>query len=106
MYFPMQKKITREAARSILTERFGHPDFRRGQWAPIEAILEGGDALVVMPTGSGKSIIYQLPALLMPGLTIVVSPLIALMKDQKDKMMAQGVDAGGDALAPLDRRVA
>jgi ATP-dependent DNA helicase RecQ len=89
----MQKKITREAARTILTERFGHPDFRRGQWAPIEAILEGGDALVVMPTGSGKSIIYQLPALLMPGLTIVVSPLIALMKDQKDKMTAQGVEA-------------
>jgi ATP-dependent DNA helicase RecQ len=89
----MQKKITRESARAILTERFGHPDFRRGQWAPIEALLEGRDALVVMPTGSGKSIIYQLPALLTPGLTIVVSPLIALMKDQKDKMTAQGVEA-------------
>src|SRR6476620_7941733 len=89
----MQEKITRESARLILTERFGHVDFRRGQWAPIQALLEGGDALVVMPTGSGKSVIYQLPALLMPGLTIVVSPLIALMKDQKDKLTAQGVDA-------------
>src|SRR4029079_1929795 len=89
----MEKKISREAARAILTERFGHSDFRRGQWAPIEALLEGGDALVVMPTGSGKSIIYQLPALLLPGLTIVVSPLIALMKDQKDKLTARGVDA-------------
>jgi ATP-dependent DNA helicase RecQ len=89
----MQEKITRESARLILTERFGHADFRRGQWAPIQALLEGGDALVVMPTGSGKSVIYQLPALLMPGLTIVVSPLIALMKDQKDKLTAQGVDA-------------
>jgi ATP-dependent DNA helicase RecQ len=89
----MQEKITRESARLILAERFGHADFRRGQWAPIQALLEGGDALVVMPTGSGKSVIYQLPALLLPGLTIVVSPLIALMKDQKDKLMAQGVDA-------------
>src|SRR6476619_367344 len=89
----MQEKITRESARLILTERFGHVDFRRGQWAPIQALLEGGDALVVMPTGSGKSVIYQLPALLLPGLTVVVSPLIALMKDQKDKLTAQGVDA-------------
>src|SRR6476619_860105 len=89
----MQEKITRESARLILTERFGHVDFRRGQWAPIQALLEGGDALVVMPTGSGKSLIYQLPALLLPGLTVVVSPLIALMKDQKDKLTAQGVDA-------------
>src|SRR6476660_10527719 len=89
----MQEKITRESARLILTERFGHVDFRRGQWAPIEALLEGGDALVVMPTGSGKSIIYQLPALLLPGHTVVVSPLIALMKDQQDKLQAHGVDA-------------
>ena len=89
----MQQKISRESARLILAERFGHADFRRGQWEPIHALLEGGDALVVMPTGSGKSVIYQLPALLLPGLTIVVSPLIALMKDQKDKLMAQGVDA-------------
>src|SRR6476660_2876652 len=89
----MQEKITRESARLILTERFGHVDFRRGRWAPIQALLEGGDALVVMPTGSGKSVIYQLPALLMPGLTSVVSPLIALMKDQKDKLQAHGVDA-------------
>jgi ATP-dependent DNA helicase RecQ len=89
----MGKKFTRESARSILAERFGHADFRRGQWDSIRAILEGGDALVVMPTGSGKSLIYQLPALILPGLTIVVSPLIALMKDQKDKLTAQGVDA-------------
>src|SRR5262249_12196143 len=54
---------------------------------------EGHDALVVMPTGSGKSLIYQLPALMLPGLTVVVSPLIALMKDQQDKLSAHGVDA-------------
>src|ERR1051326_3595401 len=89
----MQQKITRESARLILAERFGHADFRRGQWEPIRALLEGGDALVVMPTGSGKSVIYQLPALMLPGLTIVVSPLIALMKDQQDKLAALGVSA-------------
>jgi ATP-dependent DNA helicase RecQ len=89
----MEVKVDREAARALLQERFGHRDFRKGQWAPIATLLGGGDALVVMPTGSGKSIIYQLPALLLPGLTVVVSPLIALMKDQKDKLTAQGVDA-------------
>jgi ATP-dependent DNA helicase RecQ len=59
----------------------------------MEALLDGRDAVVVMPTGSGKSLIYQLPALMLPGLTIVVSPLIALMKDQQDKLSAVGVDA-------------
>src|SRR5687767_11205980 len=80
-------------ARSVLTERFGHREFKKGQWPAIEAILEGRDALVVMPTGSGKSLIYQLPALMVDGLTVVVSPLIALMKDQQDKLHAHGVDA-------------
>jgi ATP-dependent DNA helicase RecQ len=77
----------------VLRERFGHDDFQKGQWDPISAALDGRDALVVMPTGSGKSLIYQLPALMLPGLTIVVSPLIALMKDQQDKLQEQGVDA-------------
>jgi ATP-dependent DNA helicase RecQ len=80
-------------ARRVLVERFGHAEFQKGQWEPIRAVLEGQDALVVMPTGSGKSLVYQLPALLLPGLTVVVSPLIALMKDQQDKLAAQGVDA-------------
>jgi ATP-dependent DNA helicase RecQ len=89
----MPKAATKTRARAVLRERFGHDDFRRGQWEPVQAALEGRDALVVMPTGSGKSIVYQLPALLLPGLTIVVSPLIALMKDQQDKLQAHGVDA-------------
>src|SRR5687767_11939836 len=59
----------------------------------MQAVLAGRDALVVMPTGSGKSLIYQLPALMLKGLTVVVSPLIALMKDQQDKLSAHGVDA-------------
>src|SRR5215204_5701496 len=83
----------RERALAILRERFGHADFHRGQWEPMEALLGGSDAVVVMPTGSGKSLIYQLPSLMMSGLTVVVSPLIALMKDQHDKLVAQGVDS-------------
>src|SRR5215212_7491792 len=80
-------------ARRLLLRRFGHADFQKGQWEPIRAVLEGSDALVVMPTGSGKSLVYQLPALMLPGLTIVVSPLIALMKDQQDKLAAHGIEA-------------
>ena len=77
----------------MLVDRFGHKQFQKGQWEPIDAVLNGTDALVVMPTGSGKSLVYQLPALMLPGLTVVVSPLIALMKDQQDKLAAHGVDA-------------
>src|SRR6476620_2300582 len=84
---------TRAKARRMLADRFGHKDFQKGQWEPIDAVLNEQDALVVMPTGSGKSIIYQLPALLLPGLTVVVSPLISLMKDQQDKLAAHGVEA-------------
>ena len=88
-----QDPALRERALAILRDRFGHQDFHRGQWESIRALVAGRDAVVVMPTGSGKSLIYQLPALLLPGLTVVVSPLIALMKDQQDKLTAQGVDA-------------
>jgi ATP-dependent DNA helicase RecQ len=89
----MPKAVSKTRAQAILTDRFGHAEFQQGQWEPIRAVLEGQDAIVVMPTGSGKSLIYQFPAVLMPGLTVVVSPLIALMKDQHDKLTAQGVDA-------------
>src|SRR5204863_234398 len=85
--------VSKARARDVRERRFGHSDFQLGQWEPIRAVLRGEDALVVMPTGSGKSIVYQLPALMLPGLTVVVSPLIALMKDQQDKLSACGVDA-------------
>ena len=89
----MPPTYSKDRVRRVLVERFGHGDFRKGQWESIRALLDGRDAVVVMPTGSGKSLIYQLPALLLPGLTVVVSPLIALMKDQQDKLAAHGVDA-------------
>ncbi|HTA72948.1 MAG TPA: RecQ family ATP-dependent DNA helicase [Gemmatimonadaceae bacterium] len=80
-------------ARTVLSERFGHADFQPGQWPSIQAVLAGRDAIIVMPTGSGKSLVYQLPSLVLPGLTVVITPLIALMKDQHDKLIAQGVDS-------------
>ncbi|MGH9873897.1 MAG: RecQ family ATP-dependent DNA helicase [Pyrinomonadaceae bacterium] len=81
-----------DALRS-LREHFGFDDFREGQREVITAILGGKDAVVVMPTGSGKSLCYQLPALMLNGATLVVSPLIALMKDQVDALQARQLPA-------------
>lgn len=72
---------------------FGYPSFRPGQEEIVRHILAGRDGLAVLPTGGGKSICYQLPALLLPGLTLVVSPLISLMKDQVDQLQRQGIPA-------------
>jgi ATP-dependent DNA helicase RecQ len=80
-------------ALTSLREHFGFADFREGQREVIGAILEGKDAVVVMPTGSGKSLCYQLPAMMLDGATLVVSPLIALMKDQVDALQARGLAA-------------
>ncbi|HEU4507025.1 MAG TPA: ATP-dependent DNA helicase RecQ [Pyrinomonadaceae bacterium] len=76
-----------------LQKHFGFDDFREGQREVIGSILEGKDAVVVMPTGSGKSLCYQLPAMILDGVTLVVSPLIALMKDQVDALQARGLPA-------------
>ncbi len=81
------------AARAVLQRVFGFEDFRPGQAEVIGAVLAGADVLAVMPTGSGKSLCYQLPALVGGGLTIVVSPLIALMRDQVGQLRALGIAA-------------
>jgi ATP-dependent DNA helicase RecQ len=82
-----------KAAHALLQERFGFAQFRPGQAEVISHLLDGRSALAVFPTGSGKSLCYQLPALLLPGLTVVVSPLIALMKDQVDFLAKRGIAA-------------
>ena len=80
-------------ARAILKSVWGYDDFRPGQWEVIAAALDGEDVFAVMPTGSGKSMCYQLPALVSGGLTLVVSPLIALMRDQVGQLVRAGVSA-------------
>ena len=77
----------------ILKETFGYDEFLPFQRETIENVLAGKDTLAIMPTGGGKSLCYQLPALILDGLTLVVSPLIALMKDQVEQMRASGVPA-------------
>jgi ATP-dependent DNA helicase RecQ len=78
--------------RRMLRELFGFRRFRPGQEQAVQAALEGRDTLVIMPTGSGKSLCFQLPALALEGTTVVVSPLIALMKDQADALQERGVE--------------
>src|SRR5207244_5964921 len=85
--------VTTTTIHDVLRERFGFDDFRAGQEAVIERLLDGKSVLAIFPTGAGKSICYQLPALMMDGVTLVISPLIALMKDQIDFLQARGVPA-------------
>src|SRR5688572_2153879 len=76
---------------ATLHRQFGHASFRPGQEEVVTAVLSGRDVLAVMPTGFGKSIGYQLPAVVLPGTTLVVSPLISLMKDQVDDLNRRGI---------------
>jgi ATP-dependent DNA helicase RecQ len=85
--------MTSPSARQILHDIFGYAAFRGEQQAIVEHVVAGGDALVLMPTGGGKSLCYQIPALLRPGVGIVVSPLIALMQDQVEALLLLGIKA-------------
>ncbi|WP_127583075.1 DNA helicase RecQ [Paenibacillus koleovorans] len=89
----MNEPLTMDQARRVLQRIYGYPDFREGQKQIIRDILDEYDTLGIMPTGGGKSICYQVPALLFPGTTIVVSPLISLMKDQVDALDGLGIPA-------------
>jgi len=80
-------------AQNLLRKFYGYPDFRPAQKPVVESLLQGSDTLAIMPTGAGKSICFQLPALVFPGITLVISPLISLMKDQVDALAEQGVPA-------------
>src|SRR2546423_3101614 len=107
-------KPTIKDARRVLKSAFGYDNFRPGQEAAVSAILAGRDTVVVLTTGGGKSLCFQVPALILPGLTVVVSPLISLMKDQVDGLTAKGLPAAfinstltpsqvSDRLARVDR---
>src|SRR5213593_4144645 len=88
-----------------LGTHFGHRAFRAGQEDIVAAVLSGRDVLAVMPTGSGKSLGYQLPAVMLPGTTLVVSPLISLMKDQVDELNRRGIASGAlHSMLPADGR--
>ena len=93
---------------ALLKDHFGHDQFRPLQEKAIASILAGNDAVILMPTGGGKSLCYQLPALALDGLTLVVSPLIALMKDQVDALRARGIAARclNSSLSPEEARLA
>ncbi|HET7586251.1 MAG TPA: ATP-dependent DNA helicase RecQ [Gemmatimonadaceae bacterium] len=110
----MSDRPTIDHARELLRARFGYPDFRVGQASAVESVLAGRDTLVIVPTGGGKSLCYQVPALLLRGLTVVISPLISLMKDQVDALERRALPAAfinstlsageiGDRLARAER---
>ena len=88
-----------------LRTHFGHREFRQGQAEIVAAVLGARDVLAVMPTGSGKSLGYQLPAVMLRGTTLVVSPLISLMKDQVDELNRRGIPSRAlHSMLPADRR--
>lgn len=80
-------------AKEVLEKYFGYREFKDGQEKVIQSLLDNNDTLAIMPTGAGKSVAYQIPALLFDGITIVISPLISLMKDQVDGLYQTGVPA-------------
>jgi len=94
--------------RKTLNEVFGLEDFRPGQEAVVRSVMSHRNTLAIMPTGAGKSLCYQLPAVLLPGMTVIVSPLIALMKDQCDKLIEMGLPASqlNSALSTQEAREA
>ena len=89
----LENRETAEKKYEVLRRYFGYTAFRNGQETIVDALLAGRDALCVMPTGAGKSICYQIPALLLPGVTLVISPLISLMQDQVESLTQAGVRA-------------
>ncbi len=102
---PENDLTTQDAAIGVLRKHWGYECFRAGQWEAIEGVLNKRDTLAVLPTGGGKSLLYQLPAMLMDGLTLVVSPLVALMEDQVQALEKRGIRAGSITSALSAREI-
>ena len=81
----------KEQAHRLLEKHFGYNKFRKGQWEVIDSILSKKHAIAIFPTGGGKSLCFQLPALMMPRTTVVIAPLLSLMKDQVDSLVENGI---------------
>lgn len=106
MVVKRERGVSGDELRARLRAWFGLADFRPGQREAIAALLGGRDVLVVMPTGSGKSLVYQFAALALPGLTLVISPLVALMKDQVDRLSEAGIPATFiNSMLPAERQL-
>lgn len=105
---PTAPRVTTQRIYATLTEVFGLDDFRPGQEEVVRSVLSRRNTLAIMPTGAGKSLCYQLPAVMLPGMTVIVSPLIALMKDQCDKLIDYGLAASqlNSALSTSEAREA
>lgn len=103
----MQGSVSIDDARAALTRYFGYDDFREGQRFVVEAVLAGRDALGVMPTGAGKSMCYQVPGIVLPGLALVISPLVSLMGDQVRALIDAGVRGAylNSTLTPGQQRI-
>src|SRR5689334_17166512 len=91
MHAPQLQPPTREEILALLRTRFSHKRFRPGQEEVLQALLTGRDVLAIFPTGAGKSLVFQIASQVLPGLTIVVSPLLALMHDQEESLEERGV---------------
>lgn len=106
-YFPLTASNLHSTAISVLSKHYDFEGFRPGQYEIIEHVVHGNDTLVIMPTGGGKSLCYQIPALLLPGTALIISPLIALMKDQVDALIKRNISAAliNSTISQYDQQV-